>query len=105
MQMYRTDLWTQKGKEKVGPIEKAALTFIHYMCKTDSQQEASVQHREPAWCSAMSQRGGIGGCSGREAQEGGDDSLHCTAEINKHYKPIIPIKNGRQGNIQNDITE
>ena len=36
MQMYRTDLWTQKGKEKVGPIEKAALTFIHYMCKTDS---------------------------------------------------------------------
>ena len=36
MQMYRTDLWTQKGKERVGLIEKAVLTFIHYMCKTDS---------------------------------------------------------------------
>ena len=24
-----TDLWTQKGKERVGQMEKVALTYIH----------------------------------------------------------------------------
>ena len=29
-QMQRTDLWTQGGKERVGQIERVALTYIHY---------------------------------------------------------------------------
>jgi len=29
-QIQRTDFWTQWGKESVGQIEKAALTYIHY---------------------------------------------------------------------------
>ena len=28
--MKRMDIWTQQGTEKVGDIEKAALTYIHY---------------------------------------------------------------------------
>ena len=26
----RTNLWTQQGKERVGQIEKASLTYTHY---------------------------------------------------------------------------
>ena len=29
-QIQRTDLWTQRGKVRVGQIEKVALTYIHY---------------------------------------------------------------------------
>ena len=27
---WGTDLWTQQGKEKVGQLERVALTYIHY---------------------------------------------------------------------------
>ena len=27
---------TGKGKERVGQIERVALTYVHYMCKVDS---------------------------------------------------------------------
>ena len=27
---WGTDLWTQQGKEKVGRLERVALTYIHY---------------------------------------------------------------------------
>ena len=30
MQTYRTDLWTQRGKERVGQIERVAWKHIHY---------------------------------------------------------------------------
>ena len=30
MQTYRTDLWTQCGKERVGQIERATWKHIHY---------------------------------------------------------------------------
>ena len=30
MQMQRVDWWTQWRKERVGQIEKVALTYIHY---------------------------------------------------------------------------
>ena len=30
MQMYKTDLWAQWDEERVVPIEKVALTYIHY---------------------------------------------------------------------------
>ena len=30
MQMWRMDLWTQLGRERVRRMEKAALTYIHY---------------------------------------------------------------------------
>ena len=29
-QTYRTDLWTQQGKERLEQIEKVALTYIRY---------------------------------------------------------------------------
>ena len=29
-QTLRTDLWTQRGKERVGQIERVALKHIHY---------------------------------------------------------------------------
>ena len=29
-QTQRMDLWTQQGKERVGQIERVALTYIHY---------------------------------------------------------------------------
>ena len=29
-QMERMDLWIQQGKERVGQIERVALTYIHY---------------------------------------------------------------------------
>ena len=41
-QMYRTDLWTQRGMEKVGQIENVVLTYLQYVCKTDRQQEAAI---------------------------------------------------------------
>ena len=30
MQTYRTDLWTQLGKERVGQTEKVSLKYTHY---------------------------------------------------------------------------
>ena len=30
IQLYKTDLWTQQGKEKVGHMEKTASTYTHY---------------------------------------------------------------------------
>ena len=46
MQMQRKDLRTHWGKKKVGRTEKVAYGHMHTaVCKTDSQQEASVQHR------------------------------------------------------------
>ena len=33
IQMKETDLWTQRGKLRVGRIEKVALTYIHYLIK------------------------------------------------------------------------
>ena len=36
-------LWTQRGKERVGQIERVALTYIHYyMCKIDGTREAAA---------------------------------------------------------------
>ena len=29
-QRQRIDVWVQQGKERVGQIEKVALTYIHY---------------------------------------------------------------------------
>lgn len=29
MHMWRVELWTQQGKERVGPIERVAVTQIH----------------------------------------------------------------------------
>ena len=29
-QIYRKDLWTQQGQERVGWIERVALEYIHY---------------------------------------------------------------------------
>ena len=42
MQIQRMDLWTQWGRERVGQMEKAATTYIHYGCKMDSWREAAV---------------------------------------------------------------
>ena len=28
--MWRMDSWTQGGKERMGRVEKEALTYIHY---------------------------------------------------------------------------
>ena len=51
----------------------------------------------PAWCSVMTQRGGIGG--GEEAQEGGDRCIIlaglccCAADTNKTLQSnFLPIK-------------
>jgi len=30
METQNTQLWTQRGKEKLGQVEKVALTYIHY---------------------------------------------------------------------------
>ena len=30
----------------LGQIERVGLTYIHYMCETDSQWAAAVQYRE-----------------------------------------------------------
>ena len=35
-------LWTQSGKKKVGPIERAALKHICYTCKTDGSLEKTL---------------------------------------------------------------
>ena len=29
-QRWRTDLWTQQGKERVGQIERVAWKYVHY---------------------------------------------------------------------------
>ena len=44
VQTQRTDLWTQRRKERVGQIERAALTLIHYHIrqKLDSQWKFAV---------------------------------------------------------------
>ena len=41
-QTERTDLCTHQGKERVGWIEKVALTYIHYQCKIDSYWETAI---------------------------------------------------------------
>ena len=40
MQMQRMDRETQCGKERVGQVDKIALTYI--MCKMNNQWEAAV---------------------------------------------------------------
>ena len=38
--------WTHHREERVGQIERVALTYIHnIMCKIDSQQKAAVSHQ------------------------------------------------------------
>lgn len=42
MQAWRTDLWTQQGKERVGQMERVTLHIYTVMCKLDSQWEVAV---------------------------------------------------------------
>lgn len=62
MQMKRTHLWTQRGKGRVGQIEKVC-----------SMASGKLLHNagSPAWCSVRTYRGGIGWEEGREAQKEG----------------------------------
>ena len=78
--MYRTDLWTQWEKERVGWIEGAALTYTH--CPVKSSQPVRgccmMQGAQPALRSDL--EGQMG--KGRQAQEGRD---RCTIMTDLHY--------------------
>ena len=41
--MSRTDLWTQRAKERVGETEKVTLTYIIIMCKIDKSWETAMK--------------------------------------------------------------
>ena len=60
-------LWTQQGKERVGPTERAALNHIHYQVNSDGQQEFAVWCRNlpfdagaQSWCWVTTSWGGMG---------------------------------------------
>ena len=105
VETQRTDLWTHRGgvgggqwvEEKMGWTESSTDTHTHThththvtMCKIQCSWEAAVCS---AGCSAMTQRGRMGG-GGRDAPEGGViyilivNSRCCTAET-QHCKTII----------------
>ena len=42
VQTQKTNLWTQRGKERVGQMERVAWKNVHYICKMDSQWEFAV---------------------------------------------------------------
>ena len=81
IQTYRKDAWTQKGQEREGWIERAALKYARYhmrnrslmgsRCVTQGAQSVLCDHLE----------GWDGGRGGREVQERGD-SCWCMAETN-----------------------
>ena len=69
------------------------------MCKTDSWQEAAVQHRELSSVFCDDLEGWKGSRGGRDTQEGRDICIHmaascgCTAETNTTLQSsYIPIK-------------
>ena len=65
--IQRTDLWTQRGKEKVGQIERVAFCCIHTAIRQiDSQWNLLCDTRGSTWCSVTTYKGGKG------VQEGGD---------------------------------
>ena len=47
----RGQLWTQQGKERVGQVERVALQYIDYVCKTGNQPDVAVWGRELTLCS------------------------------------------------------
>ena len=78
----------------MGRIERVGLTYIHYMCKTDSSWEAAAFHRELlVLCDDL--EGWDRGWVGREVQEGGDMCIHvadsrgCTTETNTACKATL----------------
>ena len=81
-QMWRMDLRTQAGKQRVGKIERAAVTHMHYHVQN---RKLPYNTGSSAQCSAMTWRGAME-VGGREVQEKRDicmrivDSLCCTAE-------------------------
>ena len=80
--MWRMDLWTQAGKQRVGKIERAAVMHMHYHVQN---RKLPYNTGSSAQCSAMTWRGAME-VGGREVQEKRDicmhivDSLCCTAE-------------------------
>ena len=69
MQMERTGLWTQRGKERVGRTERGALKKHTATCEKDSGWEVTVQHGDLSPVLRTTQRCGMGG-------EGGDMCIH-----------------------------
>ena len=63
-QTQRTDLWTQRGKERVGQIETVALQDIHYHMLSRQKWESAQ------CCDNLEGWDEMGG--GREVQVGGD---------------------------------
>ena len=53
------DLLTQLGKEKVGQMEKVALTYIHYYGKKIVGEKLLYNTGNPAWHFGMTSRGGM----------------------------------------------
>ena len=88
--MSRTDLWTQRAKERVGETEKVTLTYIIIMCKIDKSWETAMKQGDASLvlCDDLKGQDGDKGLSGREVQEGEDlcilmaDSCCCLAETN-----------------------
>ena len=71
MKMYRMDLWTKQGKERVGKIERVALTFIQHRAYKRQLMGSCCIQKELSSALCDEQRGGMRGAGGREVQEGG----------------------------------
>ena len=90
MQMQRTDLWAQQGKERVGHIERAELKHISQPVKTCCMLQGAQ-----IWCSVIAQRGEMGWeVGGRFKREGTNVYLwliHADVwqKLTQYYKVII----------------
>ena len=65
MQTYRADLWTQRGKERVGRMGRAALTCTHH----------HVSDRGLAGSCGAAQGAQLGAVTTREEGRGGREGL------------------------------
>ena len=72
MQTERTDLWTQLGKERVGPTERAAwkhkLPYVKQRARGNLLYDARSSNQ--VLCDSLEGGDGVGG--GTEVQGGGD---------------------------------
>ena len=71
-QTWRTDLWTQCGKEKVGQTERSIAIYTPPCVKQTASGKLLPSTGSPALCSVTAFRGGMGR---REAQVGGDTCI------------------------------
>ena len=53
MQMKRTDMWVQVGKEWAGGIKRVALTYIHYHESNRAGETLLFSTGSSAQCSGM----------------------------------------------------